>query len=424
MKWLPRLAAVILVGIILGPAGGISAAPERSSLSTFAEPDARTGPVLALIRSARHSIRLEVYLLTNRTIIGALSQARSRGIAVRVLLEQHPYGADRYAQLGFDDLRRGGVSVRWANEAAFTYTHEKAMVIDGTVAGIFTFNLSTSGLLSNREFGVIDHDRRDAATIAAVFDADWNRRSYRPSDPDLVISPVTARPGIDNLIDGSRHTLDLYEEEIDDLGVEAHLEAAVRRHVRVRLITSADSPGVDALRRSGVAVQIMAQPYVHAKAIVADNARVFIGSENISATSLDHNREMGIVTGDAGALRVVEDTFAQDWRGAVPPPPPSGKSGSLGVRVTAEPASIRRGRRLTIRATTSPGALCSIRVTYPDGYVSRARSLAQTETADSSGAVTWSWDVGSTVNGTSRADVTCTLSGRTATGSTTFVIEP
>jgi len=197
MNALRRLLTILVVGVAALSLSPARSAPERSGLSVFVEPQSHTAPVLRLIRSATHSIRLEVYLLTNRTVIGALAHARSQGTDVRVLLEQHPYGGGRYAQLGHDALRQAGVPVRWANEAAFTYTHEKSMVIDGSVAGIFTFNLTSSGLLANREFGVVDTNRTDASTIAAIFDADWSRRSYRPSDPALVVSPVTSRTAID-----------------------------------------------------------------------------------------------------------------------------------------------------------------------------------------------------------------------------------
>jgi hypothetical protein len=99
------------------------------------------------------------------------------------------------------------------------------------------------------------------------------------------------------------------------------------------------------------------------------------------------------------------------------------KTGSgLRVRVTTTPAAVSRGQQLTITASTSPGASCTVRVTYPDGYVSRASSLQGSKTADSSGSVSWSWHVGSTASGTARVGVTCSLSGRTATGGTTFQI--
>lgn len=398
-----------------------------SSVQLFVQPGAHLAPVLSLIRQARRSVRLEIYLLTDRTVITELGRAAHRGVDVRVLLEQHPYGSDRSAQRGYDLLQQAGVSVRWANEQAFRYTHEKAMAVDGRTAGIFTFNLTSSGIFYNREFGVIDTDSTDVRTLETVFDADWNRRTTRVSDPRMVVSPYNSRRDIQSLIEGARHTLDLYEEEVADTSMEAHLAAARKRGVRVRLITSQQSAGVDALRRSGVAVVVMPHPYVHAKAIVADGAGLFVGSENLSSTSLDDNREAGIVLSDRGLSSIVERTFAADWSSSGTPPgaaPPSSTSSrKLSVRVSAFPTAVRKGEPLAIRALTAAGATCSVRVTYPDGYVSRARSLAGSKTAGSSGSVTWSWHVGSTVTGTARADVTCGLNGVSASGGTTFEIQ-
>ena len=54
--------------------------------------------------------------------------------------------------------------------------------------------------------------------------------------------------------------------------------------------------------------------YVHAKAIVADGQRAFVGSENLSAASLDHNREVGVIVADRRAIATIAATFAADWR--------------------------------------------------------------------------------------------------------------
>ncbi len=170
----------------------------------------------------------------------------------------------------------------------------------------------------------------------------------------------------------------------------------------------------------------MTSPYVHAKAFVADGRTVFVGSENISATSLDDNREVGIILSNSSIARRIETTFNADWRNNAAPPPrpvPTVKPGAkFSVRVTASPPSVRRGQELTITGTTSPGASCNVKVTYPDGYVSRAQALGQTKIADAGGHVEWAWHVGSTVKGTSQATVSCTPGARSATGSTTFQI--
>jgi phosphatidylserine/phosphatidylglycerophosphate/cardiolipin synthase-like enzyme len=54
--------------------------------------------------------------------------------------------------------------------------------------------------------------------------------------------------------------------------------------------------------------------YAHAKAIVADGQRAFVGSENLSAASLDRNRELGVIVADRRAIATLQATFAADWR--------------------------------------------------------------------------------------------------------------
>ena len=53
--------------------------------------------------------------------------------------------------------------------------------------------------------------------------------------------------------------------------------------------------------------------YVHAEAIVVEGRRAFVGSENLSAASLDHNRELGVIVADTGAIQTLESTFDGDW---------------------------------------------------------------------------------------------------------------
>jgi phosphatidylserine/phosphatidylglycerophosphate/cardiolipin synthase-like enzyme len=58
--------------------------------------------------------------------------------------------------------------------------------------------------------------------------------------------------------------------------------------------------------------------YIHGKVIEADygtgHATVFIGSENFSATSLNRNRELGLITANQKVLSAMATTFAHDYR--------------------------------------------------------------------------------------------------------------
>ncbi|HEX2282145.1 MAG TPA: phospholipase D-like domain-containing protein, partial [Thermomicrobiales bacterium] len=74
----------------------------------------------------------------------------------------------------------------------------------------------------------------------------------------------------------------------------------------------------EALTASGVDIRLSRSLYIHAKLIVADGERAFVGSQNLSATSLDQNRELGIVVDDRVNLSRLTRTFAIDFRAATP----------------------------------------------------------------------------------------------------------
>jgi phosphatidylserine/phosphatidylglycerophosphate/cardiolipin synthase-like enzyme len=191
------------------------------------------------------------------------------------------------------------------------------MVIDGSTAYILTMNFTRSAFTRNREFGIVDHGSQDTRAVDAIFNADWLSRPAVSRDQNLLLSPVNSRAGFLALLGRARRSVQVYAEEVQDKGIEAALIAAHRRGARVQLISNAgDATNVKGLARlhaGGVEVRLLSSPYIHAKAILVDNRWAFVGSENISPTSLDHNRELGVLISDLDALARLATTFAHDW---------------------------------------------------------------------------------------------------------------
>lgn len=105
------------------------------------------------------------------------------------------------------------------------------------------------------------------------------------------------------------------------------LEAAARRGVDVKITMTAESKwdsAFGALVRDGAHVRTYKNStrvlYIHAKAIVADagtaGQQAFVGSENFSAASLLHNRELGIRTTNKSLIAAVAAVLAADSAGA------------------------------------------------------------------------------------------------------------
>jgi phosphatidylserine/phosphatidylglycerophosphate/cardiolipin synthase-like enzyme len=61
-------------------------------------------------------------------------------------------------------------------------------------------------------------------------------------------------------------------------------------------------------------------PYEHAKMMIADGKRAFIGSINFSTASTTDARELGVFFDDAAAIKTISDDFEHDWAHGVKPP--------------------------------------------------------------------------------------------------------
>src|SRR5262249_38097453 len=102
-----------------------------------------------------------------------------------------------------------------------------------------------------------------------------------------------------------------------DSTVRAAVRARIQAGVAVRAMiadagwVSANTDAAAFLKGLGVEVKWI--PHLHTKVLVADGATAYLGSENLSATSLDHNREVGVIVIDQSSIQPLEDTFEKDW---------------------------------------------------------------------------------------------------------------
>ena len=302
--------------------GGTSNAANGATLpvtGVFIQPGDGRAPLLDEIQAAQHSIDLEIYIVTDDAILQSLEEAQRRGLHVRVILEEHPFGGGGGQEEVFARLESAGIAVRWGNPV-FRFSHIKTMIVDQAVAIIMNQNLTQSAFSANREFGVVTNRSDAVQAAAAIFAADWSR-GVEPDAGPLVVSPTNAREQLLALVGGVRVSLDLYAEVLRDPQLLDALAAAAERGVRVRIIVSPSADfaaEVDELAASGVAIRLSRSLYIHAKLIVADGERAFVGSQNLSATSLDQNRELGIIVADPVNLARLSRTFAIDFRAASP----------------------------------------------------------------------------------------------------------
>jgi phosphatidylserine/phosphatidylglycerophosphate/cardiolipin synthase-like enzyme len=292
------------------------------------EPDMGRAPVLAAINGAKSTIDLVIYEITDAKITDALVKAAKRGVKVRVLYNYYSFKQAKHDPnaKSLKKLEAAGIETRKA-QARFAHTHQKTFVFDGSSALVMTFNLNPQHFRKMRDFGLLTSGAQEVGEISRFFEADWGgSASPAPAAAALVWSPDNARARILAVINGAAATLEVYSEEALDRESLKALAGAAGRGVKVRFLMphlkSKEKKDVNAsgrreLSEKGVQARSGKTLYYHAKMVLADRGaagqKAFLGSQNLSLTSLDQNRELGIIVEDGAILNALGSVFESDW---------------------------------------------------------------------------------------------------------------
>lgn len=281
------------------------------------EPDQGRAPILKAINDARYSLNLVMYGFTDQALLDALVQQKSKGKTLKVILEQSPYKAETentHTITQFNSQR-----IAWHGSVpSLRLIHQKTLIIDDSKAIIMTFNFTHSTFKNERNFALVIDDAKKIKAITAAFSADWNHLATSNHSPDLIFSPDDSRQKLLTLIDQAKHTIHIYAQTVSDYKIVGALAKAAKSGVKVIIITSGKvrEKQADYLARAGVQVHQSKHLYIHAKAFIFDEQKAVIGSINLTRNSLDHNRELAVMTTDAQVIKALDQTFNTDLQDA------------------------------------------------------------------------------------------------------------
>ena len=325
-----KLLIIVPLLFLLAACGTVSGNISGAVHTLIVQPDDGRTAVVDAINSAQSSITLTIYTLSDPTIEAALKAAQANNAQVKILYNYYsfPFSKKESVLRAMASLEAAGILTKAASPD-FTVTHQKTFTMDGAKSIIVTFNLEESYFGGTRDFGILTNYPDEISEIARVFSADWDYSAVTPSLASLVWSNVNSRAKLLETIRGATRTLDIYNEELADWECLNALTAEAAAGVTVRVISaqlggSGEADGNKAnreyLNAHGVQAKYMPTAtylYCHAKMILADQgtsgAKAFIGSENFSPTSLDNNRELGILLNESDILTRLHNTFETDW---------------------------------------------------------------------------------------------------------------
>ncbi len=291
--------------------------PRTVAPETFVGPSGLQARLTALINGATTKLDIHMYLWTVRALADRVVAAKNRGVAVRIILDPDSPGNDAVRPT----LMNGNVLTRNATPL-YTFAHAKYMVIDGNRVVIMSMNFNVDAMSQERNYGLVDRDPKDVADAQALFNMDWAIAGGEPAMPAdisctrLIVSPNNAKARLVELVESATQTLEVEVMYLSEDSVRMAIGAAKMRGVDVRVILSERSDeSIPYLRGLGIPVKFASGFLLHSKLIVADGV-VFIGSENMSITSLTKNRELGALVFEPAAAAVVTTQFETDWASA------------------------------------------------------------------------------------------------------------
>lgn len=290
------------------------------------------------IKNAKSSIHMMMYHLTDKQVVDALvaRKSKKRPIDIKIIVDGKSFsGGYKKAAQPLDDA---GIEIK-PSSRAFSITHAKSMVIDGETAFITSINL-TNTATNSRDYGVITDESAIIDEMEKVFEADWkNADDDGDSTPELTQenlawSPNNSLDKLVKLIDSSNKSLVAEVESFSSDEIISAFNRAAARNVEVKLIVPECVTGPNGgfnyqylSRLKGVKVHTqhngrsVEQPYVHAKMMVADNKRVYVGSINFSYNSTLKARELGLIFLDEEIGQKAVGDHDEDWARSDEPDP-------------------------------------------------------------------------------------------------------
>ncbi len=322
-QWLKsrfRLGAFVVLLLCLGAWWNGSFSPPNvatplvgvSQVSIWQEPGTGTAPLLEALNKAKREIAIEMYLFTHQQLAEALVDAERRGVQVRVLLEDKPYGGARTPKEIRGQLVESGVEVRLC-PPRFQFCHAKFAVIDDE-AWIMTANWTKAAFTKNREILAIITAPEIAKILRQIFEADFRGTVFRPVAGPLVISPETSRTTVRELITGAQKEILIATEVWEDGLVQGWIQEAERRGVDVRLLLPYEKhPPAGFLPRE---TRMLKKPYLHEKVMIVDGVTALVGSLNMSTNSFDQNREVSLLISAPETVQKLRQWWFKDWQNA------------------------------------------------------------------------------------------------------------
>jgi phosphatidylserine/phosphatidylglycerophosphate/cardiolipin synthase-like enzyme len=262
-------------------------------------------PIVAGIREAKKTLDMPIFRLDHIEVDKAIKSAVKRGVIVRTLIAHTNSGGESRLRKLEQRLLATGATVSRTDDDLVRY-HNKFMIVDGRTLYVMGFNYTHLDIDRSRSFGYVTRNRGLVQEAMKLFEADFNRQAYTPGLKSFLVSPENSREGLAALLKGAKKQLLIYDVRITDNAMIRILKERAKAGVVIRMMGKLEKKDLDA--------DIEKFPgKLHARVIIQDGRRAFLGSQSLRRLELDERREVGVIFTDPPVVRQLISTFESDW---------------------------------------------------------------------------------------------------------------
>ena len=322
-------------------------------------------PLIDLIQGAKQSIDVEIYTMNDDQVRNELQNALERGVKLRIVQEPAPVGVSCRifgspaskdnalctAERDFKDyvVSNGGEYVPFNKGLCGTpnsncFEHGKIVIVDGSQIMLSTGNFDPTSICDaaanpancNRDYSVVTDQFTVVQQLSTIFENDLKgvASDLTNLDPSINVSPNSMTP-ILNFIKSAQKTLILENQYLQDTTMNQALVDAAKRGVAIKVMVASacsygtpsksdsskwqknystfETAGIESRAFTGTQTINGFKGYLHAKAMVADGVRAWVGSVNGSTTAISDNREFGLFFNDADLVAQLNDYLTSDF---------------------------------------------------------------------------------------------------------------
>jgi phosphatidylserine/phosphatidylglycerophosphate/cardiolipin synthase-like enzyme len=313
-------------------------------------PEMNTNLILDTIKNAKNRISFSALSVPTRKFAEEIVSAQKRGVEVYLIITNPFYevgfGYEALSKKFETDIETlKNMKNRLARDLEFLnvltdnniyphyinreyyINHQKLLIVDDTAF------ISTSPNFEKRDFSIIIHEIDQVEALQEFFFQDYLQIKNNAANLErfgFVVGPENQREKLEDLLRSAKISVHLYAADFNDLSICSIVEDLLLKGVKIYVLNTPHFFGFNEqslntayylkrIKQFGAEIKIVRQPFIHSKIIMVDveseeNRKMYFGSCNIFSNSIDHTRELGLITKSINYINPVFSSFLIDWK--------------------------------------------------------------------------------------------------------------